>query len=281
MESRAGTKGGSSPNLLLLPLYGIIIQSHYHGPEFRTAEHKHPYHSLLYVVSGEGNCFIGAQSYKLLPNTAIMLKKGQRHQLIDQPGKAMVVFVVYFSQFVAKANEGIFYPLLESERPVLIPVHQAEQIRKNLRQMLHEQDHKPVKFETAIQQCLSSIILQIYRANLEENRISSQPDDTSISRVERVLEYIAERYYEPHSLSEAAGMAHLSQRQFTNLCRKLTNKSFVEYVNTTRLQKAKELLVNSDVPVSAVAFEVGFEEMSTFYRAFNKYYKVPPLSFRA
>ena len=98
--------------------------------------------------------------------------------------------------------------------------------------------------------------------------------------MEKVLEYIAERHYELYSLSAAARMAHLSQRQFTNLCRRLTNKSFVEYVNTTRLEKAKELLVNTDMPVSAIAFEIGFEEISTFYRAFRKYYKRPPLNFR-
>lgn len=264
-----------------LPTYGILVGSHHHGPEFRTAEHQHPYHSLLYIVSGEGDCLIAGRSYKLFANTAIILKKGQLHQLIDRPGKAMVVFVVYFSEYVAEANRGIIHPLLQSGKPVLIPIHQAQQVRKNLRQMLHEQDDKPVKFEIVIQLCLSSIILEIYRENLRKAKFAPQLADTSTERVEKVLEYIAERHYEPHSLSAAARMAHLSQRQFTNLCRRLTNKSFVEYVNTTRLEKAKELLVNTDMPVSAIAFEIGFEEISTFYRAFRKYYKQPPLSFRA
>jgi transcriptional regulator GlxA family with amidase domain len=103
----------------------------------------------------------------------------------------------------------------------------------------------------------------------------------SIERVKQVLDYVEQRYYEPHNLSGTSRMAYLSQRQFTNLCRKLKGKSFIEYVNTIRVQKAKELLVNTDMPVSAVAFEVGFEEISTFYRAFRKYYRRPPLSFRS
>jgi len=283
MKSRTGNKGKGDgrQNLASLPPYGVLIESHYHGPEFRTAEHRHPYHSLLYVVSGEGNCFICGRSYNLLANTAILLKKGREHQLIDKHGKAMVVFVVYFSQSIAKANEGILYPLLRSGKPVPVPVHQADQVRRYLRQMLHEQEIRPVEFETAIQQCLLSIVLQIYRAYVGRDKVGSPSDDSSLGRVRRVLAYVAERYYEPHSLSAAAGMARLSQRRFTSLCRKLTQKSYVEYVNTTRLKRARELLADSDVPVSAIAFEVGFEEMSTFYRAFKKYYKVPPLTFRA
>lgn len=263
-----------------LPRYGVFIDSHHHGPEFRLAEHQHPYHSLLYIVSGQGQCRIGGKSYNLFANTAIMLKKGQVHQLIDKPAKAMVVFVVYFSEHVAAMNKEIFHPLLQSGRAVSIAVHQAQQLRRDLRQMFHEQDNRAAKFEIAIKQCLSSIVLQIYRTYLRKDKIGYGLTDKSIERVQKVLEYIAGCYYESHNLSAAAKMAHLSQRQFTNLCRKLTNKSFVEYVNTIRVQKAKELLIDTDMPVSAIAFEVGFEEVSTFYRAFKKYYKTPPLTFR-
>lgn len=278
MKTKADVKKPDSQNL---PSYGILIQSHHHGPDFRTAKHQHPYHSLLYIVAGRGKCLVTNQSYELFPNTAIILRKGKPHQLIDKPTKPMVVFVLYFSRQIAKANDAILHPLLQSEKTVLLPAHQAQHIRRYLRQMLNEQDNKPAKFEIAIQQCLSSIFLEIYRTKLTEEKINSQSTRTSTERTEKVLGYIAERYYEPQSLSVAARMAHISQRQFTNLCRKLTKKSFTEYVNTTRLKKAKKLLVNTDMPVSAIAFEVGFEEISTFYRAFRKYYKRPPLTFRA
>lgn len=280
MKAKKNIKSSNSQEMLALPSHGILIQSHYHGPDFRTAKHQHPYHSLLYIVAGQGKCLVAGKSYELFPNTAIMLKKGKTHQLIDKPTKPMVVFVLYFSQQVAKANKAIFHPLLQSAKPFLLPPHQAQHIRRYLRRMLNEQDNKPAKFEVAIQQCLLSIVLEIYRAHLAEDKIVPRLAQTSIERTEKVLGYIAERYYEPLNLSVAARMAHLSQRQFTNLCRKITNKSFIEYVNTSRLKKAKELLVNTDMPVSAIAFEVGFEEISTFYRAFRKYYKRPPLTFR-
>ena len=280
MRNKSNVKNRNSKSLQPLPSYGIVIQSHHHSQDFHTIEHRHPYHSMLYIVSGKGICFIDNRSHKVMPNTAVILKKGRPHKLIDKSGNPMVVFVVYFSDKIAQADEDIFYPLLRSGKSVLIPAHQALHIRKYLRQMLHEQNNRPVKFKTAIRQCLSAIILEIYRANIRKDKASHRLTGTSTARVEKVLEYIAERCYEQQSLSAAARMAHISQRQFSNLCRKITNKSFVEYVNTTRLNKAKELLLNTEMPVSAIAFEVGFEEISTFYRAFAKHYKVPPLTFR-
>ena len=279
MKTKTNIKKLNSQDLCPLPSYGILIQSHHHGPDFRTTEHQHPYHSLLYVISGQGKCIVAGKSYELFPNTAIMLKKNQLHQLIDKPTKPMVVFVLYFSDHLAKTNKEILHPLLQLAKPLFISPHQAQHIRKYLRRMLNEQNNKPAKFEIAIQQCLLSVILEIYRVNLREDKIQ-QLAETSVKRVEKVLGYIAERYYEPQSLSAAARMAHLSQRQFTNLCRKITSQSFIEYVNTTRLKKAKKLLTETDIPVSAIAFEIGFEEVSTFYRAFKKIYKKPPLTFR-
>ncbi len=265
-----------------LPACGVLIESHHHGPDFRTEPHKHPWESLIYIVSGRGRCIIGEKQYPLGPNTAIALRKAQMHQLIDEAKKAMVVFVVYFSEQVAAANDRVLQPLLESPSPVAMPPHQAQHIRRALRQMLHEQSDKAANYEFAVRLCLSSILLEIHRGALAAGEAKSPGRaESSITRVERVLQYVTQRYYEPQSLSDAARMAHLSQRQFANICRKIASQSFSRFVNSVRIDRAAELLRSTDMPVSAIAFEVGFEELSTFYRAFKKYRKASPLAFRA
>ena len=264
-----------------LPPYGVLVESHVHGPEFRTGLHRHPYHSLLYVVSGAGQCTIGRKSYELMSNTAVILKAGQPHQLIDQPRKAMTVFVVYFDRALAQANKQLIEPLLAEPKILLVPAHQAQRIRRTLRQMLHEQNSKLLKFDLAMQQCLSSILLRLYRLAIEAQRSAGMNVKAgSKERVRQVLDYVAEQFYEPQSLSNAAKMAKLSQRQFSNICRKLTGRSFIQHVNRVRTQKAAELLKNTNMPVTAVAFGVGFEELSTFYRAFKRLNKTPPLAYR-
>ena len=263
------------------PHYGVFIESHIHGPEFRTALHSHPYHSLLYVVSGAGQCILGKKTHELISNTAIVLKPGQPHQFMDQPRKAMTILVAYFDQTMAKVNKQLINALLGRPRIMTIPPHRAQRIRRTLQQMLHEQNSKTQMFDLAMQQHLSSILLKLYRISIrkEDAAVTNSKLDSE-DRVQAVLKYVAEQYYGPQSLSNAARMARLSQRQFSNICRRLTGMSFVKYVNRLRIQKSEELLKGTNTPVTAIAFEVGFEELSTFYRAFKRSNKTPPLVFR-
>lgn len=282
MEKEANIKSGNPQECLSLPPYGILIQSHRHSYRFRIAQHRHPYHSLLYIVSGQGNCLIDKHSHQLVPNTAIFLRKNHLHQLADKPGRAMVVFVVYFSDQLADTISEMLQPLFDLPVPLPVPAHQAQHIRRSLRRMLHEQDTKPIQFQTAIEQTFSSIILELFRRSQKVSLAEkAQLGRDSFSRAEKVLEYVAEQYYESQSLAGAAGMAHLSTRQFTNICRRISGRSFAQYVNDVRTKRAAELLKSTDMPVSAIAFEVGFEELSTFYRAFKKRHATSPLAFRA
>jgi AraC-like DNA-binding protein/mannose-6-phosphate isomerase-like protein (cupin superfamily) len=264
-----------------LPAYGIRIESRLQRPG-NTRPHCHRSNSLMYVVAGRGQCIIEGKSWPIGPDTAIAMAAGRAHQLLDSPGEPMAVFVVYFTGAIAKAAGDMAAKLLNASQPYPIPRYYAHQMRRMLRRMLHEQDSKPPQYSFAIQQCLAFILLELHRASVSARRPQDGPTtQESASRVAEVLDYIKGRYYEQQSLAAAAKMAHLSQRQFANICRKLTNKSFVNYVNTVRCQRAKELLTTTEIPVSAIAFETGFEELSTFYRAFRKYHGASPLSFRS
>ena len=260
--------------------YGARIESHHHGPDFSTGMHAHKYASLIYIVSGQGKCITEVNEYELFANTAIMLTKGRSHQLVDKPRKAMVVFVLYFSEKSAGLSKQIIQPLFDSCF-LTVPLHDARPIRRILRRMLHEQNTRPSQYQFAVKQCLGDIMLNLYRSSIDrdqENDIYAA--NTSLKRASAVLDHIESHYYEHHSQAEAAMSAHLSQRQFTNICRKLKGKSFVQFLNTLRIQKAKDLLKKTDMPVSAIAFEVGFEELSTFYRAFKKHVSLSPLDLR-
>lgn len=282
MAALAATDGDMKPHKNesdnSLRACGLRIEHHRHGPNFATATHKHPHHSLMYTVTGRGQCIIDGRSYSLEPNTAVLLQKHQDHQLVDEPGKPMVVFVVTFSSVIARANAQLLLGL--RQRAVLsMGPHQAMRVRRTLRQALHEQDRQDKYCTQAMQQCLAAILLELGRCPSMEAAPPASSGDSSV-RVRQVLEHVADRYYEPQSLSRAASMAHLSQRQFRNVFRKLAGASFVEHVNRVRVGRAEDLLRAGQLPISAIAFEVGFEDLSTFYRAFRKGRGISPQTYR-
>jgi AraC-like DNA-binding protein/quercetin dioxygenase-like cupin family protein len=269
------------PAIPPLPNFGIRIESHEHTPGFRTSTHSHPYPSLIYVISGEGECRDDEGSSRLSSNSVILLKEGQQHQLIDLPGKSMVVFVVYFSQNVAEMNRMFLEPLSHLNFVLKLPEYAAHQARRFLRQMLHEQDSHPLQYERSLQLHLALFLLLVYRYGVPEESKSGMAEVSgSEDRVRKVLASVADRFYEPHSLATVSQVADLSQRHFTSLCRKISGTSFNDYLSTLRITEAKRLLLETDMSILVVAFTVGFEELSTFYRVFKRISGTTPKQFR-
>ena len=251
-----------------LPQWGVQIESHRHGPGFRTESHRHAFDSLIYAVSGSGECTCQDVAFSLRPNTAVLLRANQEHRLVDRPRAAMVVFVVYFDRTDGEWS-SVAKPLFENQEPHYLPPMRARTLRNLLRQMLHENTTQPLHFQTALRTGLTSVLLHLCR----ETQTPSPQDLHSLTSTERVsaaLDFVAAYYYDHHSLADASRMARLSQRHFSDICRRITGKSYPSYLNAARVRRAQELLVHSSMSVSAIAFEVGYEELSTFYRAFRR-----------
>ena len=264
----------------VLPDYGVWVQSRIKRLSYGSTGHSHDHPSIIYVVSGKGQVlFNDEKKYDLSPNTVIPLEKQRNHAIVDQARKAMTVFSLYFDS--ARMNKYIADCLLAGSEPFFLPLYYAEQVKRNLRQMLYEQSHKPPGYKLGIRQCMELTILQLYRAKLQCAHQFPPTDNNSLVRVQAALNYITENCHEQYTLSDGAKMANVSQRQFTNLCRKLRGKSFVQFLNSYRCNRAKNLLEDTDMPVSAIAFEIGFEELSSFYRAFRKHQKCSPSKYRS
>ena len=72
----------------------------------------------------------------------------------------------------------------------------------------------------------------------------------------------------------------MSRSQLHNKLKALTGKSTSIYVRSIRLNKAKELLLSTDLTISEIAYEVGFKDSNYFSRCFNEEYGHTPTHVR-
>ncbi len=169
MKSNKDMASGDFDAEVRLPSCGVLIESHHQRPLFSRAMHAHEHMSLIYVASGRGRCVIEGAEYELSMNTAIVLKRGQTHQIVDEASKdVMALFVVYFDDLSKELRWKVIEPLLGME-PLKISRQYATQIRQELRRMLYEQSNEPSGYEIAIQQSMSAILLRLYRVSLEKS----------------------------------------------------------------------------------------------------------------
>jgi YesN/AraC family two-component response regulator len=86
-----------------------------------------------------------------------------------------------------------------------------------------------------------------------------------------VFEYVEKNYREGVSLPEAADIAHMSVGHLCRLFRRSTGRTFVDYVNRMRVEKAAALLSLEGCNVTEAAMSVGFDDVGYFSRVFKKY----------
>src|ERR1035441_1577086 len=98
----------------------------------------------------------------------------------------------------------------------------------------------------------------------------------STERVARYAMSLKSRFFRQETLGEAAAAVGLGQRQFTDLFRKVTGKTWRPYILGLRLNRAAGLLAETDRSVVAVAFESGFDDLSNFNHFFKAAYGYSP-----
>lgn len=122
------------------------------------------------------------------------------------------------------------------------------------------------------------------------NRILQQVDDTGgIEAVpfedrfmERIVKQVGEHMSDPdfkvESLSTAMNMA---ERTLQRNLKAMTNQTPQELIRSMRLNRARDLLENSNLSVSEVAFQVGYLEPTNFSRSFKKQFGFSPSQLRS
>ena len=101
------------------------------------------------------------------------------------------------------------------------------------------------------------------------------------SAIEKAKTYIAENFYDAEmSLERVAAAVNVSAAYFSSIFKKEAGESFVSYVTSVRMQKAKELLCCSSKKISEVAHGVGYNDYHYFSSLFKKVTGQSPSKFR-
>ncbi|WHH59079.1 helix-turn-helix domain-containing protein [Petroclostridium sp. X23] len=121
-------------------------------------------------------------------------------------------------------------------------------------------------------------LMKICRTISDE--INSTNSDKSQKNAERILEYINENLSKDISLNEVADLIGFSRAYVSKIFKDYTGKNYTDYVNGNRIEKAKQLLKDSQLSIKEVGFRVGFNSIQTFMRTFKKYEGITPGQYR-
>lgn len=121
-------------------------------------------------------------------------------------------------------------------------------------------------------------LLELLALLMENQRRFHRPADAAIA-VEKTVAYVREHYTEPLTVEQLAAMAGVGRWQFSGQFRRLTGERPLDYINTLRMNRAKELLLLTDDPLREIAHSVGFRDECYFIRRFSRTFGCSPKSY--
>ena len=124
-------------------------------------------------------------------------------------------------------------------------------------------------------------ILAITQENIKEyEELLERSMSDSRDEVASVKNYIYQHYAEDLSLETLAEKVYLSSGYLSFIFKKETGMNLNRFIRVVRMEKAKELLCNSNMKVAQVSEQVGIPNVSYFCRSFREYYGSSPESYR-
>lgn len=253
--------------------------------------HYHPEYEIMFLYQSRGKRFIGDNISYYNEGDLFFIGPNLPHTWYSPPGvmgkqkKHQAILVQFLENFagldVYKVPELSPLQQLFSSAVRGLQFHGTvkEEIGKRLVQM-GEQDN--------LERLLNLIKILDLMSKAEKSQVTVlssieftphlQPREQS--RIDRVCTFINQKYKEPLRLKDAASIAHMSTTAFSRFFKKSTGKTFVSYVNELRIGWACKLLIETELTVAEICYEVGFNNLSNFNRRFTERHRMSPRKYR-
>ncbi len=217
--------------------------------------------AIEYKYEGETVLFRDGERYLSNASNAIVLPKGSGYEWrCTQSGRCLVV------EFDCEES---------CETPFSVPVKNGEKLLSMIRDLEYKRTLGRPLSDIESMRDLYDVLLFLARSESARYTGSEQQ-----RRIALALDYIAKNYDKKIKNDELAAVAGVSTVYFRRLFTETVGQSPIDYVQTLRIGKAREMLAGDYGSVTDIAEALGYQSIYDFSRAFKKQTGVSPLAFR-
>lgn len=261
------------------------------GKHFYDKLHQHPQWQLTLIVKGKGQLMVGDYLGRFEPGDMFLFSSNIPHvfrsdsEYFDQGsekeslGHTLFFDFEVFGKSLVEVEEfaGLQQWLSQTKGCYSVIGKAQKKIRKEL--MVFSKNQGLDKMFTAL-----GILKNLQLANALHllNHLIPQKDysETEGKRMGQVMSFILSHSQNAISLTEVSEVAHLSKEAFCRFFKERTGKTFTEFLSQVRIHQACQLLQDTELPISQIAYQCGFQNLSYFNRAFKKIQGESPKDFR-
>lgn len=249
--------------------------------------HWHAHMEIIIVRQGRATFYIDSQPVEMKQGDVAFVPGGSLHVGYSYELGEFVFDVLVFNSslfhewlddklhinLLAKYLEGKEnFPLLLSA----LPYYKTE-LEQELEQIVQELKRKEHGYQLVVKAKLYAWLIGLSRITREQP--PGEPHEAYFANrdsFKKLIEWIKQNYASKPTVKQAAQMVGLDQYYFCKQFKKLTGRTFIEFVNIYRVSKAEELLKSSEATVSEIALSIGCENTAYFTRLYKQYMGVTP-----
>lgn len=250
-------------------------------------EYPKHWHTSTEIIMPEKNGYqviCNGKTYELSVGDIIIIAPGVVHTIPAKKGVRYIFLVNFSNSFTSKSFDSI----LSLIQPAIII---SPEFYPSIYQRCHDLitgcvdeyfGAEPFK-EIAIYHNLLKLFLLVGRSYTSQSDLFPGPPAKQQEYIQKFMtlcEYINNNCTEELSVDGAAAMAGFSKFHFSRLFKKFTGNTFYSYVNERRIAHAALLLLNSEISITDVAINSGFNSISSFNRIFKISKGCTPTEFR-
>lgn len=260
-----------------------------HGaPDPLIRWHYHDSYELHFIIRSSGKLFVGDYIGEFSPGNLVLTGPRLPHNWIstDVPAEGIPArdMAIQFghpplelaAKYIPELRE--IMPLLERAKYGIEFFNISEQAEPYFYRI---RDAKGVNRFADFLTLLGLLAKSNSYRLLSSAQMQSFDDDASLAKINTVFTYITENYSEQISADMLSAKLGMSQTKFSRFFRKATGNSFTDFVNHIRVNKACQLLMNTDKYVTNICYDVGFNNVANFNRRFLEIKGVTPKEFRS
>lgn len=246
--------------------------------------HSHSFYEILYCRNTCGaEYLVGAERYRLQKGDVIIIPPGVSHRPLlpaemKQPYKRDVLWISqeFFSGMMQIFPDDILYRVTET-RLVRTADTPWEFLGDLFRRGVRESEEKRLGWEVSVMGNTMQLIVFLRRAILDNTALPLMAEKPEL--LDQVLSYVENHLGEKITLSDVSRHFWVSQSTISQTFRRKMGVSFYRCVTQRRLIAAKTLILEG-LALEACGTQVGFQDYSTFYRAFRQEYGISPRQYR-
>lgn len=256
---------------------------------FDAPYHFHVEYELTYILEGKGKRYMGSHMQNFHAGDLVLIGPNLPHCWKLEPGKetqaGASAIVIQFdgaflgSEFFDKDELQHIKRLFQKSASGMSFYGDTQKaVSQSILALSGEENN--FRMLMGLLETLQRLAQSSEYHLLDQNQAVGERSLAEQERINPVFAYLVENFRHQVSLDAAAGIANMTTNAFCKYFKKITRKTFMETIIEYRLNYAIQQLVQTDKPISEIAFESGFGDVSHFYKMFKVKMHLSPLNYR-